>query len=262
MFLKKSIIYLIIVACLLPTLLIGCTKVKDRDTTVDVDTLDINLTNVISKSTVFTVNQVYDNVKSMVVDAKYIVEGTIQNIEYFVDENNLTPRTKIDLLVSKSYSGNIKPDTTISIIEHQGYIPIKFITDGYFKETGKNHPLYTEDDIKNGVLKYDINHGKFSEVGDQCLYFLINIETPYSDTNVYSRKSMDDLSPQGAYKPIGILMGKFTLNILDDSAYYRRNNFMYHSSKDPKKDGAPTRLLPIIPKDELISDLEECLKSK
>lgn len=258
---KKHIIFLLVICLVLP-LLSGCTKVKD--TTVEVDALDIDLTNVRELTTAFIVNQVYESIEDMVVDAKYIVEGTIQDIEYFADESSKTPRTKIDLLVSKSYSGNIKPNTTISIIEHQGYIPVKLYIEDYVKETGKFPSLYTEDDIKNGVvLKFKTTNGVYSKVGDQCLYFLINIETPYSDTNVYGDKRRDDFSPQGAYKPIGILMGKLTLvTNTSDTDYYRHNNSIYISLKDSKLNNeGSTRLVPTIPKDELIAELEECLKS-
>lgn len=263
MFKKKPIIYLIIIICILTTLLSGCAKVKDKDATVKVDALDLDLTNVKCKDSIFAVNKVYNSIESMVADSKYIVEGTVENIEYFVDKKTKTPRTKVDLLVSKSYSGDIEEDTTISIIEQHGYIPVKLYTEDYVKKYGKYHPFFPEEDIKNGVvLKITLSSGKFSKVGDHCIYFLIDIKTPYVETSAHGDIRMDALSPKGAYKPIGILMGKFTLETLHNTDYYLRNNHIYTSSNDPKTNGFDTRSMPITPKDEFIAELEECLKKK
>lgn len=259
---NKILICLLVSVFFLCTLLQGCTRAKD--TTVKVDALELDMANVQDICITYWVNDVYNNVEEMMIDAKYIVEGTVENIDYYVEDNegNIAPRTKVDLRVKKSYTNNIKPNTLISIIEMQGYVPLELYAKNIVKATGHLPPPFTSTDIENHLmLRFVSNNGVFSNVGDQCLYFLIDIDTPSTDTHVFGRK--DTNIPDGAYKPLGILMGKFTLQINSrGDNYYRRNNPIYYSAQDLQRNDAPTLLERTIVKDELISQIKEHLKSE
>lgn len=167
---------------------------------------------------------VYNGIDDMYSDSDYVVSGVVKKIEYFEVENVLL--RKINVLVNKSYKGNIMKNTLISILEHDGYIRLKSLYEklkkAYEEKNGDKEKeaaflygaTYMSDieDIKNDMLiRYTYKNKEDSKIGDELLLFLTD-----SSDDTYKNKKVklalgDKLSyPKGAYAALGLWMGKFT----------------------------------------------------
>lgn len=180
---------------------------------------------------------IYDGIDDMYGDSDYVVSGVIKGIEYFEVQNILL--RKINVLVNKSYKGNIMENTLISVLENDGYVRLKSLYEAAKKTyEEKNGDKAKEDaflfgitymsdikDIKNDMLIRHcyINKGD-SKIGDKLLLFLVDSsDDTYMDKKVKLALNNKLTYPKGAYAPLGLFMGKFTQ--ADD--YYNRFNIYY-----------------------------------
>ncbi len=185
------------------------------------------------------VTSVYQGIDDMYSDSDYIVTGVVKEIEYFEDHNLLL--RKINVLVNKSYIGDISENTLISILENDGYLRLKSLYTELktaYEEKSGNLDKEKEDaylfgatymsdikDIENDMLiKYYYINKEDSKIGDELLLFLTDSsDDTYKDKKVKLDNNVKITYPNNAYAVLGIGMGKFTL--IGDS--YSRYNLYY-----------------------------------
>jgi len=185
---------------------------------------------------------IYQGIDDMYSNSDYVVSGVVKGIEYFQVKQMLL--RKVNVLVNESYKGNITKSTLISVLEDDGYLRLKSLYEDVkkaYEEAGGDKNKEIEDaylkgatymsdikDIENDMLiKYYYINKEDSKTGDELLLFLTaSTDDTYKDKKVKFFDGAQKLSyPKGAYAPLGIGMGKFTLN--GDS--YKRYN-MYHTA--------------------------------
>lgn len=177
---------------------------------------------------------IYSGIEDIYDDSDYVVSGVVKDIKYFEVQYVLI--RKINILVNKSYKGNILKNTLISILENDGYLRLKSLYEAAKKEyEEKNGDKKKEDawlyavtymsdkeDIENDMLiKYTYINKEDSKIGDELLLFLTDSsDDTYKDKKVKLPLGNKLSYPKGAYVPLGLFMGKFTK--IDDC--YKRSN--------------------------------------
>lgn len=185
------------------------------------------------------VTGIYQGIDDMYSDSDYVVTGVVKDIEYF-EEHNVLLR-KINVLVNKSYMGDIKENTLITILENDGYLRLKSLyaeLKKAYEEKYGNKDKAKEDaylfgatymsdikDIENDMLiKYCYIDKEDSKTGDELLLFLTDSsDDTYKDKKVKLDNNAKLTYPKGAYSSLGIGMGKFT----QMGDFYKRYNLYY-----------------------------------
>ena len=229
--LKTKIRKMILLFCTV-ILMTGCSN-QFVDKTLKVEPFTVSeekiKDKVIDKNTQLT--GTYSEISDMYSDSDYIVFGTVKSISYF--EDNCILLRKIDVLVDKSYKGSISKNTLISVLEKDGYARLKSM----YEEAKKHYEERNGDkekeeefclsaahmsdinDINNDMLvKYKYTNKVDSRIDDNLLLFLTDSsDDTYKDKKV---KLFDGklIYPEGAYVPLGLFMGKLTV---EDDYYHR-----------------------------------------
>lgn len=267
---KSKAVSVIIVCSIFLFMVTGC---KYTDKTLKTTPYDISESKIIRDHNLgFTLTGVYNDIEEMYEDSDCVIFGVVKDIEYFQREYILL--RKINVLVKKSYKGDVEKNTLISILENDGYLRVKTLYEeakAYYEEHSedddpkkKEEYLYgrtymtdikdIEDDGLFNLYYYD--KPEDSKVGDELLLFLAE-----SSDDSYKGKKVqlsfgDTLSyPEGAYTALGLWMGKFTR----DGEYYKRGDWYYITDLSPDRTGPLTQALKIQDKYTL-EEMENLLK--
>lgn len=180
---------------------------------------------------------VYNGIEDMLEDSDYVVAGEVKDIGYFEDQHVLL--RKLDILVSNCYKGGIRKNTLVSILENDGYLRLKPFYEELKKYYEENNGVKEKEadwlydatymtalkDIENDMLiQYYYIDKVDSKIGDKLLLFLTDSsDDTYRDKKVTLAGGSKLSYPEGAYAPLGLGMGKFTLT----GDTYHRYNYYY-----------------------------------
>ena len=199
----KKIIAVLIIMVIFTFVFIGCkSSLKENDTnkkTVGIMrdlTIQLNKTYLgpVENNKIIKVDSIADSkysqdLKAIFDDSEEIIRGTVKNINYTSFDG--IAWTKVDILVSESYKGNLKTGDLVSVFMIGGYIRLKDHID-YHNDKFRFSKL-SENEINNTVIK-EINNGMpFQTVGGDFIYCLVT-------TPVFSplpKGSYERLSPAG-----------------------------------------------------------------
>lgn len=219
-------------------------------------------------------SSIYSGIDDMYRDSDYVVSAIVKDVEFFEVKHVLL--RKINVLINKSYKGNITKNTLISVLENDGYLRLKSLyadSKKYYIDNNGDKEKEAEwldsvthgadiKDIENDMLiKSYYPYKKDSKIGDKLLLFMSDSsDDTYKDKTV--RLFGSKLSyPKGAYATVGNGLGKFTLN---DNTYQRYN--LYYTPNGTIKglqtttEGTVVRGIPVIKKSYTVKEMEDELK--
>lgn len=197
-YMKK--LYLLMMLLTLTVTLVGCSQTNKSTSNASVvdKTVAINSFNpdnfsnkIVSKSSL-DFEKIYENMEQLNADAPNIVYGTVKEVKNF-DESG-SAMTCYNLLVEKSYKGNLNENDMVSILAIGGYVRLeKYIEvfgDGKFSD-------YSSKERQTTVIEENPMDVPVPQVGDKYLVFLsepIKNEAPF---------------PDGTYSEVGSFMGRY-----------------------------------------------------
>lgn len=248
----------------------GC---KYTDKTLKTTPYDISESKIIRNHNLgFTLTGVYNDIGEMYEDSDCILSGVVKDVEYFQHEYILLRKTNV--LVKKSYKGDVEKNTLISILENDGYLRVKTLYEeakAYYEEHSEDEDPKKKEDYLYGITymtdKKDIeDDGLFklfyhdkpedSKVGDELLLFLAkSSDDSYKDKKIQLFFGNRLSYPEGAYTTLGLWMGKFT----KDGQYYKRGEWYYITDFSPDRKGPLNQALKIQDKYTL-EEMENQLK--
>ncbi len=235
---KNKAVLVVIVCSIFLFMGTGC---KYSDKSLKTTPYDISKSKIIRNDyQSFYLTGVYNDIGEMYEDSDCVLSGVVKDVEYF--QFKYTLLRKINVLVKKSYKGNIENNTLISILENDGYLRVKSLYEdakAYYEKNSEDKDQKKKDDYLYGITfmtdKKDIEDDGLikifyndkpedSKVGDELLLFLAeSSDDSYKDKKIQLALESKLSYPEGAYTTLGLWMGKFT----KDGQYYKRGQWYY-----------------------------------
>jgi len=204
--LKKSVTgFTAIVILLIAMVLTGCQSTSETlmesateqtDSSPDVQIADYQISNSIIGSFSVDDNAIpfgqssslpdfatgYPDLISIFNSAPIAVAGTVIGEIQYTDDNAI-PRTFYSLLVSDVFKGNVEPNSTITIVESNGYVRLSTFVDVY----GDDHfGELTQEQIDNEVLLDSLGNAPLPKTGERYVLFLAEPESDGRTANAYA----------------------------------------------------------------------------
>lgn len=174
---KKTFLVII----LIPMLLISCSTIDDQ--TYQGKKIYILETDIHDNRTILMSNGVYETIEDMYNDSDVVINGFIEDIVYYTD-NDILFNEAIILKVSCVYKGDITKNILLSIFTSKKCINV---------ELGESFLIHNDDSAKDRelplVAKYYAKGAKttpYSEsIGKECVLFLVK-----GGTDIFADKKM------------------------------------------------------------------------
>ncbi len=195
-------LFKVIIIVIISFIFVGCksSKIKDsnektisvlRDLTIKVEKTCLGPD---GKNKIINVDSIADSkysqdLKPIFDDSEEIIKGTVKNITYTSFKG--IAWTKVDILVSDTYKGNLKIGDLVSVFMIGGYMKLTDHID-YHNDKFRFSKL-SEHEINNTVIKETNNGMPFQNVGDEFIYCLVT--TPAFSP--LPKDSYEKLSPAG-----------------------------------------------------------------
>lgn len=231
-------ICLLMTLLLLTTTLTGCFHTNEPvvNKTVAINSFHPDdFSNKIEIKPTLEFEKIYKNMEQLNEDASNVVYGTVKEVRNF-DESGAA-MTCYNLLIKKSYKGNLHKNDMISILAVGGYVRLEKYIDVFGDERFSD---YSTKERQSTVIKENPMDAPVPQVGDTYLVFLsdsVKNEAPF---------------PDGTYSEIGSFMGRYYDNNKSESSNEHQLTH-YTPTDDPDFYGTEE-------KEYLLSDIEEIIQ--